>query len=128
MASNTPILEKTGSCIKKCDLIARKSLNKSDRDKVLWARETEHFTQILVFTKTAGRHNLVEVVVILKVFLTALAANLKYNKPGGRSADDQVDLTPEDIARASFREEEIEKTDRCSAKVLVNVPLYKSKW
>ena len=69
---------------------------KMTRDKVLWARETEHFTQILawissdyfeslllpqsennstqsdefqatqilVFTKTAGRHNLVEVVVI----------------------------------------------------------------
>ena len=35
--------------------------------------------KILVFTKTAGRHNLVEVVVILKVFLIALAANLKYN-------------------------------------------------
>ena len=33
-------------------------------------------SQILVFTKTAGRLNLVEVVVILKVFLIALAANL----------------------------------------------------
>ena len=42
--------------------------------------------------------------------------------------DDQVDLTPEDIAGASFSEEEVEKTDRCSAKVLVKVPLYKSKW
>ena len=30
----------------------------------LWARETEHPSQILVFTKTAGRHNLVEVIVI----------------------------------------------------------------
>ena len=80
MASNTPILEKTGSCME-VRLNSPKILkdNKSDRDKVLWACETEHFTQILVFTKGAGRHNLVEVVVILKVFLIALAANLKYN-------------------------------------------------
>ena len=42
----------------------RKSLNKNDPDQVLWARETEHPTQILVFTKTAGRHNLVEFIVI----------------------------------------------------------------
>ena len=40
-----------------------KSLNNNDRDQVLSARETEHSTQTLVFTKTAGRHNLVEVVV-----------------------------------------------------------------
>ena len=45
-------------------ILGRKSLNKNDRDQVLWARETEHPTQTLVFTKTAGRHNLVEVVVI----------------------------------------------------------------
>ena len=38
-----------------------KSFNKNDRDQVLWARETEHATQTLVFTKTTGRHNLVEV-------------------------------------------------------------------
>ena len=41
-----------------------KSLNKNDRDQVLWACETEHRTQTFVFTKTAGRHNLVEVTVI----------------------------------------------------------------
>jgi len=42
-----------------------KSLIKNDRDQqVLWARETEHPTQNLVFTKTAGRQNLVEVIVI----------------------------------------------------------------
>ena len=40
-----------------------KSVNKNDRDQVSWARETEYPTQTLVFTKTAGRHNLVEVVV-----------------------------------------------------------------
>ena len=40
-----------------------KSFNKNDRAQVLWARETEHATQTLVFTKTAGRQNLVEVVV-----------------------------------------------------------------
>ena len=40
------------------------SILKKDRDQVLWARETEHPTQTLVFTKTAGRHNLVEAVVI----------------------------------------------------------------
>ena len=33
----------------------RKSLNNNDRDQILWARETEHPTQTLVFTKTAGR-------------------------------------------------------------------------
>ena len=39
-----------------------KSLNiKNDRNLFL---ETEHPTQTLVFTKTAGRHNLVEVIVI----------------------------------------------------------------
>ena len=42
----------------------RKSFNKNHRDQVLWARETEHPTQTLVFTKTAGCHNLVEVVVV----------------------------------------------------------------
>ena len=41
-----------------------KSLNKNDRDQVLWAHETEHPIQTLVFTKTAGHHNLVEIVVI----------------------------------------------------------------
>ena len=35
-----------------------------NQDQVLWARETEHPTQTLVFTKTAGRHNLVKVIVI----------------------------------------------------------------
>ena len=38
--------------------------NKNDRDQVLWARETEHPKQTLVFTKTAGRYNLVEDIVI----------------------------------------------------------------
>ena len=43
----------------------RKSLNKNGRDQILWTRETEHpLTQIPVFTKTAGRHNLLEVSVI----------------------------------------------------------------
>ena len=42
-----------------------KSYNKNDRDQVLWAHETKHPTQTLVFTETAGRHNLVEVIVIL---------------------------------------------------------------
>ena len=41
-----------------------KSWNKNDRHQVLWARETDHPTQTFVFTKTAGRHNLVEVTVI----------------------------------------------------------------
>ena len=41
-----------------------KSLNKNDGDQVLCARETEHPTQTLHCTKTAGRHNLVEVIVI----------------------------------------------------------------
>ena len=36
-----------------------KSYNKNDRDQVLWAHETKHPTQTLVFTETAGRHNLV---------------------------------------------------------------------
>ena len=45
----------------------RKSLNKNGRDQILWARETEHpLTQILVFTETAERHNLVEVKVFRK--------------------------------------------------------------
>ena len=39
-------------------------IHKNDRDQVLCGRESEHPTQTLVFTKTAGRHNLVEVVVI----------------------------------------------------------------
>ena len=42
--------------------------------------------------------------------------------------NDQVDLTLEDILGASFSEEEIEKIDRCSSKVLVEMPPYKSKW
>ena len=41
-----------------------KSLNMNHRDQVWWARENEHPTQTLVFTKTAGRHNLVEVIFI----------------------------------------------------------------
>ena len=44
-------------------LKGRKSFNKNSRDQVLWARETKHPTQTLVFTKTAGRHNLAEVIV-----------------------------------------------------------------
>ena len=32
----------------------RKSLINNDRDQVLWERESEHPTQNLVFTKTAG--------------------------------------------------------------------------
>ena len=32
-----------------------KSFNNNDRDQVLWARETVHPTQTLVFTKTAGQ-------------------------------------------------------------------------
>ena len=40
----------------------RKSLHKKDQDHVLRARETEHPTQTLVFAKTAGQHNLVEVI------------------------------------------------------------------
>ena len=39
--------------------------------------------------------------------------------------DDQVDLSPEDIAGASFSEQEIKRTDRCSTKVSVKIPLYK---
>ena len=35
-----------------------------NQDQVFWARETEQPTQTLVFTKTAGRHNLVKVIVI----------------------------------------------------------------
>ena len=44
--------------------VDREFFNKNDRDRVSWAREIEHPNQTLVFTKTAGRHNLVEVVVI----------------------------------------------------------------
>ena len=40
----------------------RKSLNKNVQDHLLRARETEHPTQTLVFAKTAGHHNLVEVI------------------------------------------------------------------
>ena len=43
-------------------------------------------------------------------------------------ADDQVDLTPEDIPGASFIEEEIRKLTVFSTKVLVKMPPYKSKW
>ena len=35
--------------------VRRKSLDRNDRDQVLWASETEHPTQTLVFTNTAGR-------------------------------------------------------------------------
>ena len=35
--------------------VPRKSLNNNNRDQVLWACETEHPSQTLVFTKTAGR-------------------------------------------------------------------------
>ena len=31
-----------------------RTLNNTDRDQVLWARETDHRTQTLVFTETAG--------------------------------------------------------------------------
>ena len=48
-------------------LSIEKILNKNDRDQVLRARETRHLTQTLVFTKTAGRHNLVEVIVTLSL-------------------------------------------------------------
>ena len=44
------------------NLVPGKILNENDRDQVLWARETEHCTQTFVFTKTAGSHNLVEVI------------------------------------------------------------------
>ena len=37
---------------------------KNEGDQVLRARDTEHPTQTLIFTKTAGRNNLVEVIVI----------------------------------------------------------------
>ena len=40
----------------------RKSLNKNDWDQVLWACKTELPIQILVFTNTAGHHNLVKVI------------------------------------------------------------------
>ena len=43
-------------------------------------------------------------------------------------ADDQVDLTPEDIPGASFIEEEIEKLTVCSTKVWLKCYPYKSKW
>ena len=57
----------------------------------------------------------------------------RLNSPRGKfeitsRADDQVDLTPEDIPGASFIEEEIEKLTVCSTKVLVKMPPYKSKW
>ena len=42
-------------CISIVFSFSRKSLNNNDRDQILWARETEHPTQTLVFTKTAGR-------------------------------------------------------------------------
>ena len=42
----------------------RKSLNKNDWDQVLWACKTELPIQTLVFTNTAGHHNLVKVIVI----------------------------------------------------------------
>ena len=37
------------------DCFGQKSFNNKDRDQVLWAHETEHPTQALTFTKTAGR-------------------------------------------------------------------------
>ena len=37
------------------DCFGRKSFNNNDRDQVLRARETEHPTQALTFTQTAGR-------------------------------------------------------------------------
>ena len=40
-------------------------------------------------------------------------------------ADNQVDLTPEDIPGASFIEEEIGKLTVCSTKVLVKMPPHK---
>ena len=42
----------------------RKSLNKNEQDQVSGAHETEHPSQTLAFTKTAGQYNLVEVIVI----------------------------------------------------------------
>ena len=44
------------------NLVPGKILNENDRDQVLWAREAEHCTQTFAFTKTAGSHNLVEVI------------------------------------------------------------------
>ena len=44
-----------------------KSFNRNDRDQVLWARETEHASQTVVFTKTAGRHNLAQVFVVVNL-------------------------------------------------------------
>ena len=57
----------------------------------------------------------------------------RLNSPRGKfeitsRADDQVDLTLEDIPGASFIEEEIEKLTVCSTKVLVKMRPYKSKW
>ena len=48
------------------NLVPGKILNENDRDQVLWARETEHCTQTFVFAKTAGSHNLVEVISYLR--------------------------------------------------------------
>ena len=42
----------------------RKSLSKNDWDQVLWACKTELPIQTLVFTITAGHHNLLKVIVI----------------------------------------------------------------
>ena len=52
---------------------------------------------------------------------------VRLNTPHGKfkitnTADDQVDLTPEDIPGARFIEEEIEKLTVCSTKVLVQMP------
>ena len=58
--SNTPRFQTEAWMILK-----RKSFNKNHRDQVLWFRETEKpHPKPCFFTKTAGRHNLVEVIVI----------------------------------------------------------------
>ena len=59
----------------------RKSSNKNDRDQVLRARETEHPTQTLVFTKNSKMPNLVEVIVIqgLPVFQLSLVIVPEFN-------------------------------------------------
>ena len=62
---SNPLLDETMTLFSFQVLSWWKSYNKNDRDQVLWAHETKHPTQTLVFTETAGRHNLVEVIVIL---------------------------------------------------------------
>ena len=47
------------------------SILKKDRDQVLWARETEHPTQTLVFTKSAERSK----VILFDIFLHTFPLN-----------------------------------------------------